>query len=381
MILSAKFPASIWNELTANHVLSTDDINPNKADWDQIAAEVAAIETYLIAANLFNNPKNLLDGGDATTNPWQRGTSFTAIANTLTYTADRFFNVGGASSSISVSQQAQTDVVGFGDSLRFGRGNTTTDTAAINLGQVLETLDCIRCQGQKVTLSFWAKAGATFLTSIPAGFTVALNHSTTAGNDTAAHLAAASTNWQATPTVVSATVIPTATPVRYSFTGTVPATATQLGLLISYTPVGTAGATEYVDFYGFQLEVAACATIFEHRDVEVELALCQRYFFQINEPASGVIVAAGMIPTTSTQVFVVGLPTQMRAAPTVTVSVGTFKVNLAGSATTPTTFAAGTTHNVNQISVVSANTGQTAGQATLLQGGGGSGYIRASADF
>ena len=47
-------------------------------------------------------PRNLLDGSDFTTNPWQRGTSFTSIANTLTYTADRWFAVGGSSSSISV---------------------------------------------------------------------------------------------------------------------------------------------------------------------------------------------------------------------------------------------------------------------------------------
>src|SRR5882762_5613170 len=50
-------------------------------------------------------PRNIIDGGDFTTNPWQRGTNFTAIAGALTYTADRFFAVGGASSSISRSEE------------------------------------------------------------------------------------------------------------------------------------------------------------------------------------------------------------------------------------------------------------------------------------
>jgi phage terminase large subunit-like protein len=32
------------------------------------------------------------------------------------------------------------------------------NTAAINFGQVLESADCIRCQGQLITASFWAKS-------------------------------------------------------------------------------------------------------------------------------------------------------------------------------------------------------------------------------
>ena len=125
-------------------------------------------------------PRNAIDGGDFTTNPWQRGTSFTGITNSVVYTADRWFAVGASTSSISVSQQAQTDVPGFGDSLRWGRANT--DTAVINLGQVLETLDCIRFQGQEVCLSFWAKAGAQFSGGT---LTVQVVYSTTAGNDSA----------------------------------------------------------------------------------------------------------------------------------------------------------------------------------------------------
>jgi hypothetical protein len=108
-------------------------------------------------------PRNIIDGGDFTTNPWQRGTSFTSISNTLTYTADRWFAVGGVSSSIGVSQvTGVTGVLGFTQALQFGRANANSNTAAINLGQVVETLDSVRCQGQQVTLSFWAAAGANW---------------------------------------------------------------------------------------------------------------------------------------------------------------------------------------------------------------------------
>src|SRR5215468_11263326 len=92
-------------------------------------------------------PRNIVDGGDFTVNPWQRGTSFTGIANTLTYTADRFFAVGGASSSISASRQSVTAVPGFSKALQFGRANGNGNTAVITLGQVIETADVIRMQG------------------------------------------------------------------------------------------------------------------------------------------------------------------------------------------------------------------------------------------
>jgi hypothetical protein len=328
----------------------------------------------------YANFKNFIEGGDFTTNPWQRGTTFTGIANTLTYVADRWFADGGASSSISVSQQAQTDVLGFGDSLRWGRANT--NTATIYLGQVLETQNCQRAQGQFVTLSFWAKAGAQF-SAAGSKLTVQLVASTTAGNDSAAHLVTNSTNWLAAnggSYVINTTQVLTTAAVRYSFTALVPATCTQLGLLFSYAPTGTSDTTDTVDFYGVQLEIGGSASSFEHRPQQVELALCQRFFVQFNEPASGVPLAPGMITTTAIQLYVIPLPVQMISVPTVTVSVGTFKVNLAGTATTPTTFAAGT-GTVNTAEVSSANTGQTAGQATLLQGGGGSGYVRASADL
>src|SRR5579883_401024 len=134
-------------------------------------------------------PRNLIDGGDFTTNPWQRGVSFTGIAGAVTYTADRFFAVGGASSSISVSQvTGVTTVSGLTQALQFGRAAANANTAAISLGQVIETLDSIRCQGQTVTLSFWAQAGANW--SPANGALNVLLASGTGANQSAASLAA-----------------------------------------------------------------------------------------------------------------------------------------------------------------------------------------------
>ena len=322
------------------------------------------------------NFRNLLDGGDFTVNPWQRGTVQAAdITNTVTYMADRFFTVGGASSAIDWSKQADTGIAGFSQALRWQRKSANTDTAKISMGQVLETADSIRCQGQTVTLSFYVKCGANFLAS-SANFTAAIV-SGTGTDQSAANLVAGS--WTNQATVASQAVAPTTTDQLVVITGTVPANATQLGVLLNYTPSGTAGANEWLQFKGFQLEIGG-PTPFEHRDAQVELEICQRYCWVINEPAAGVIVGAGMNTTANIQIFYLATPVQLRVAPTVTVvAAGTFKTNQASTATA-TTITAGTTHTPNAISI-NGNSAGTQGQATLLQGGGGAGIVVASADY
>ena len=338
-------------------------------------------------------PRNLIDGGDFTTNPWQRGTSFTGINNAtspVVYTADRWFAYSNnASASISVSQVTGiTAVAGFSQALQIGRASGNAITTPFSLGQVIETADSIRAQGQQVTLSFWAVAGANW--SPASGALNVLIATGTGTNQSAGSLLAGTwTNYSSlvvTPqqgasgaaTNVAQPITTTWT--RYAFNATIPSNTSQIGILISATPVGTAGSADYVQLMGVQLELGPQATPFEHRDVEMELAICQRYFFNIPEPASGVVVGAGMIAAANAEIIFIPLPVQMYKAPAVTVSAGSFKFNIAGTATAVAGFAPGSTHTANYISVVGTTTG-TSGQGTLLQGGGGAGYVQASADF
>jgi hypothetical protein len=335
------------------------------------------------------NFRNLVDGGDFTTNPWQRGTSFTSIASTLTYTADRWFAIGGASSSISVLQvTGVTAVPGFNQALQFGRGNGNTNTAAISLGQVLESADSVRCQGQTVTLSFWAAAGASW--SPASGNLNALLASGTGTNQSAASLVAGTWTGYSSLTLApqqgsAAAVANIAQPItstwtRYSFTATVPAGCSQLGLVFSATPTGTAGSADYVQIMGLQLEIGAQATPFEHRDVQVELEIAQRYCWVIPEPAAGVVIAqGGANVAANAQTYLLYTPVQMRTAPTVTVVTGGFRVAAAAAAATAT-ITAGGTHTPNQITLTSAVT-ETIGLSANIQGGGGAGSITVSADF
>lgn len=329
-----------------------------------------------------NNFRNILDGGDFSVNPWQRNVAGLAtagvltadIANTVTYFPDRFFAVGGASSAIKLSKIADATVQGFSVACKFQRKAANANVADINFGQVCETADSIRMQGQKATISLWAKAGANW-----SGLALRVRlFSGTGTDDTAANMVAGSWAGSTTP-IDDSTTVPGSSWQRYQFTGTVPTGGTQLGILLGYTPVGTAGADDSISFMGIQLEAAPAASPFEHRDVQVELEICQRYAWLTTEPAAGVVVGAGMNTTTAIQVFYMATPVQFRAAPTVTVSAGTFKTNQANTATA-TTITPGTTHTTNAISV-NGNSAGTAGQGTLLQGGGGSGWILASSDY
>ena len=336
-----------------------------------------------VVAPLDVNFRNLIDGGDFTVNPWQRnvaglataGVITTAITNTPTYFPDRWFGVGGASSAVQLSKVADTTIPGFAQSCKHQRQVANTNTAAISFGHVLESADSIRAQGRQITLSFWAKAGANY----SGGALTAQVISGTGTDQSAANLVAGS--WTGQANIINATQALGGLFTRFQFTGTVPVGATQLGVLFTWTPTGTAGSDDSVSFHGLQLEIGTVASPFEHRDVQVELEICQRYAWLLNEPASGVVVGSGMVSATNTEIWYLALPVQMRAAPTVTTSVGTFKSNSStGGVVAATGLTGNATHTPTVIGLTATGTG-TAGQAAMLQGGGGSGYVLASADY
>ncbi len=322
------------------------------------------------------NFRNLIDGGDMTVNPCQRGTSQAAdIAGTLTYGPDRWAFKGGAGSAINWSKLADTNVGGFSQSLKWQRKSANADTAAFNLVQVLETIDSVRCQGQQVTLSFWARTGANYSGG---NLTVKLESGT--GSDQSANNLIAGT-WTGQTDVINKTQALSGSMTRYQFTGTVPANCTQLGVLFSWTPSGTAGADDSIVLNGMQLEVASSASPFEHRDAEIELALCQRYYFRITEQ-NGINVCMGAPLAINSQGYSIPLPTPMRVAPTVSVTAGGFKVVIdGGAAAAVTTFAAGSVHSQTFINLTTANTLTAAAHSVILQGSATTGLIEASADY
>ena len=331
-----------------------------------------------LAINHFANFRNLIDGGDFSINPFQRNipglvSATQPISTTPTYFADRFFAVGSATSAILMAAVADGSIAGFNQSLKISRQAGNASTATIYAGQALETFDSLRCQGQTVTLSFWAKSGANYSGG-------ALTVQVIAGggvNQSAQSLVAG--GWTSAAYVVNAAQAVSRGMTRYQFSGVVPAAATQLAVLLSFTPSGTAGADDSISINGVQLEIGPSASPFEHLDAQVVLEICQRYAWAISEPAAGVVIGAGANTGAAAQLFYIATPVQLLKAPTVTAAAGAFKTNQAGTATA-TTITPGATHTPNAISI-NGNSAGTAGQATLLQGGGGSGWILANADF
>jgi hypothetical protein len=105
---------------------------------------------------------------------------------------------------------------------------------------------------------------------------------------------------------------------RFTQTATVSATATEITVLFTYTPVGTAGAADYFEVTGVQLEVGSTASAYAPNGAtyQAELAACQRYYWRASVPStSQSILAMGRAYNTTLMENSVALPVPMRIYP------------------------------------------------------------------
>jgi hypothetical protein len=246
---------------------------------------------------------------------WQRGTS---IANDATYTkycADRFqVNRAGLATGATVSRQT-SGLTGIQYAARVQRDSGNTGTGAIYFLTALETADSMRFAGQTVTISFYARAGANY-SSASSALSVRLDY----GTGTDQSMGAAFTGQTA---VVTQTATLTTSWQRFSYTAAVSSTATEIGFYSFYTPVGTAGANDYYDITGIQLEVGSQVSPFIRAGggaIEQELALCQRYYNAPSlTPSALMIYSASSSGGFSANAYSnYSFPVQMRTTPTVT---------------------------------------------------------------
>jgi hypothetical protein len=204
---------------------------------------------------------------------WQRGTSFTTPGGA--YTADRWkATVNGAGTYVVSRQAAGLD--GFQYCMRFQRSSGQTYTSGSFIGYAWETEAMIGLQGKAVTYSFYARKGSDFSSNSPSsGINVQLMQGTGSGT----HAFSSLTN-EAVVLTGNATL--TTSWQRFSFTGTISSTSTELRTNIAHSPNGTAGSNDYFEITGFQLEVGSTATSFSRAGGSIanELALCQRYYEQ-----------------------------------------------------------------------------------------------------
>lgn len=240
----------------------------------------------------------------------QRGTSVSVAAG-IAYTLDRWqLWATGAGTAATASRQLTNDTTNLPFiqyAARVQRTAANADTNNIAFGQAFETINSIPFVGKPVVVSFYARKGANYSATSDA-----LSATLAFGTGTDQSLTAFNT------TVVTANVTLTSTWQRFTLTSTtVPTSATQLKVQYLFSPTGTAGANDFFEVTGVQLDVGSVALPFRTAGVsyQQELALCQRYYQRFNGQSQNTMSATGIAESTTNASFAMKLNQTMRIAP------------------------------------------------------------------
>jgi hypothetical protein len=277
----------------------------------------------------------------------QRGTSFTGVTNsggnggTRNYSLDRFsLNTSGGETGGSLTYAQTTDVPqgqGFANAL------SVTVTAAFgNIGwyfPIFQAIEGININdlmwgtpyGQPITVSFWWKS------SLTGNFCFTLKGGGYCYNASYTYSTAAS--WQyftitVPPPPNGATFFPSADNLFVGFAAYWVNTTS--GVWVAGNSWGVTGGVNflvnngaYIRLTGVQLEKGSVATPFEVRPYATELALCQRYMFQMIYQDT----APCYQRTSVLGLFTIRFPVTMRSAVNPTLS-GTFNASIGATDTT-----------------------------------------------
>ena len=335
------------------------------------------------------NFKNLVDNGNF--NIYQRGTTaVTGITTTATYHADRWAGYSGTATSMALTNITSSlpavtaNAPAFSNAEQVQRTAAQTGVLPVCLVQEIATSE-VKPINEPVTLSFWALAGSNFSAT-----SSLLTATVSTGTGTDQGLASFISGWTgaAVPVTLGATL--TTSWQRFAVTGVIPAAATEAAVTFCFTPTGTAGANDYFQVTGVQVEQGTAPTNIEWRPAGVELAKVQRYAYAIQEgtiTAGTVMAPAGQAPTATTCLIDIPFPVTMRTAPTYTnaLTASTFKLNSAAVNTALSTpFSATTgvnTVNNGSVTFTASGLGATAGFGCELVSAAGSGVMLFTADF
>jgi len=276
---------------------------------------------------------------------WQRGTTYSGSVGGVPYTADRWCVYSGADNR-TISRQATGDTTNLPFiqyCARIARNSGITTTNAIDFSQSIETLNSIPYAGKTVTVSFYARAGANY--SAASSYLDSRLYSGTGTDQN--NLNAGFTG---SSLLITQNNVLTTTWQRFSMTVAVGATATELEIRFRFTPTGTAGANDYYEVTGVQLEVGSVATPFKTNGATIqgELSACERYF----QIVTGQMCSGA---NTTTVYGGVNFRTQMRTAPSVALS----------AAMTITDAGADYTQSAASVSILSSRANSTGAQIQM----------------
>jgi hypothetical protein len=311
---------------------------------------------------------------------WQRGTSISVSASSAPYTTDRWVFSTGASAASTVSRQATSDTTNLPTiqyCARVQRNSGQTGTSANYFAQSLETINSIRYVGQSVSLSFYARKGANF-----SGASDLLGAFLVSGTGTDQNVITAYTG---TATVATSNVTLTTTWQRFTITGTVATTATELAAYFSYTPSGTASTNDYYEITGVQLELGSSATTFNRNTstYALELAACQRYYWRWVATAAYGNLGGGYVSFVTNAQISVNNPVYMRTTPS-SVEYANIRINdITGASFTASAVTFESACNNPTVSVLNVTiAGATAARSAFIQGNNNTAaYVGVSAEL
>jgi hypothetical protein len=249
---------------------------------------------------------------------WQRGTSIAVSASTSPYTADRWTLAANANQASTVSRQSVSDTTNLPTiqyCARVQRNSGQTGTGGMQFVQSFETSNSIRFAGQAVTLSFYARKGANY--SPTSSY---LNVYGLAGTGTDQSRASSAytgeTSW-----ITNQNVTLTSTWQRFTLSGTVAATATEVATYFAMTPTGTASTNDYFEITGVQLEIGTATTFARTGGtIQGELGACQRYYWRDTAGNAYSGFGTGTMYSTTACFATFPLPVTMRVAPSLAYS-------------------------------------------------------------
>ena len=284
--------------------------------------------------------RNRVINGDMRIDQRNNGSALAAgLTAAGAYTLDRWASFTGTG-SLWQMQRVSTGNLDFPFAMRIQRIAGQTSTSAVYVAQIVETLNTYGLAGQTVTLSFYITAGSNYSGGSSFGFQL-LN-----GTGSDEGMSSMNSGTWTGAVYPGITLTPTTTRTRITFTTTLGASVREVAVRFYWAGSGTAGANDFVDITGVQLEVGSVTTPFEHRPYGTELALCQRYFYQSKDYGSslsytdGDFIVYGAYADSNNWMFVQSrFPVTMRASPTLTTS------DSAG--------------NIGKITIFTSNSGQT----------------------
>jgi hypothetical protein len=289
---------------------------------------------------------------------WQRGTSF--VPTTTAYGPDRW-QIYRNTTNCTVSRQSPGSTLSqFQYCGRMQRDSGTTQVNSSSFAMTLETSESLKFSGQTATWSFYARAGANFSGSSVSALRLYFAYGTGTDQNVV-------TGFTGNVYLINAQVQALTTSwVKYSFTINIPSTATELGWEINALWSGTAGAADFFEVTGVQLEIGSVATPFARAGGSIggELALCQRYYEAYLFAANG-LLSAQAISTTATYGHL-SYKVPKRGTPTIAATGGTFQVlNASGTPVGATFQADAISTDTARVAGVSAS-GLVAGNAASL---------------